>query len=46
MSLIRKYGSDNKELEKELFELIELVEDEERKKNDIKSLVFELANKL
>lgn len=46
MKLIRKYGSDNAELEKELLELINII-DLERDKNDtIKSLAFDLANKI
>lgn len=46
MAIIRKYGSDNPELEKDLFQLIEIVEKEERKSDDIRELVYVLANKL
>jgi ribosome biogenesis protein Nip4 len=46
MELIRKHADPNSELEKDLFELISLVETEQRKSEEIKSLAFELANKL
>ena len=46
MKVIRKYGSNNDELENDLMILIKLI-DEERDKNDtIKSLAFDLANKI
>lgn len=46
MKLIRKHGDENKELEKDLFELIKVVESEQRKADDIKELAFILANKI
>ncbi|MCZ4246867.1 hypothetical protein BXO87_01825 [Bacillus sp. GZB] len=46
MNIIRKFGDENKELEEALFNLIDLVEGEQRSLDNIKSLAFELANKL
>ncbi|WNW25107.1 hypothetical protein RS399_04110 [Bacillus inaquosorum] len=46
MNIIRKFGDENKELEEALFSLIDLVEGEQRSLDNIKSLAFELANKL
>lgn len=46
MTLIRKYCNDNKELEADLYELIETIEKEQRKSDDIKELAFILANKI
>ncbi|MCY8196542.1 MULTISPECIES: hypothetical protein [Bacteria] len=46
MNIIRKFGDENKELEEALFSLIDLVEGEQRSLENIKSLAFELANKL
>lgn len=48
MKIIMKHCPDGKnpELEKDLFELTSFIENEQRKVDDIKSLAYELANKL
>lgn len=46
MNLMSKYGDGNKELEADLFLLHSSIEKERQKKDAIKSLAFDLANKI
>lgn len=46
MRLIRKHAQNNKELEKDLFSFIEMIQEERRHNDDIRSLAFDLANKI
>lgn len=46
MRLVRKHCVDNEELEKDMFELLKMIEEERGDSEDIKSLAFVLANKI
>lgn len=46
MSMAMKYGMENKELQTDLINLIEMIKNEQKKGYAIKNLAFELANKL
>lgn len=46
MEIIRTHCKDNKELEKDLFDLIKSIEKVQDKQEKIKELAFVLANKI
>lgn len=46
MAIIRKYGKENPELEKDLYILIELIEKEENNASNIRAEFYSLLTKL
>lgn len=46
MSITRNHAEKDSQLEKDLYELLELIEQEQIKADSIKSLAYELASKL
>lgn len=46
MSILMKHASDNKELESDLFHLIDSIKCERKKLDEIKSLTYNLASKI
>jgi hypothetical protein len=45
-NLTLKHAADNEELRKDLINLIEMIKEEKKHNDDIKSLAFDLANKI